>query len=70
MPDTSKIISRLTNPGTIILLVGAVAVYASAFIARKLSHDEAKQNTLSIAIKAAGCLFALLGMLMLFDYIG
>ena len=70
MPDANKMLARLTDPGTIVFLVGAVAVYASAFIARKVSRDEAKQNKLSIIIKAAGCLFALLGMLMLFDYIG
>ena len=38
MPDANKMLARLTDPGTIVFLVG--------------------------------CLFALLGMLMLFDYIG
>ena len=66
MPDANKVLSRLTNPGTIILLVGAVAVYMSAVIARKCTQDEAKQMKVSIAIKAAGCLVALLGTLMLF----
>ena len=66
MPDTSKIISRLTNPGTIILLVGAVAVYLSTVIARRFTTEEEKQLKLSIAIKAAGCLVALLGAIILF----
>ena len=68
MSQMDKVVSRLTDPGTLVFIVGAVMVYASGFLAGKvIKKDPAKG---SIAIKAAGCIVAVLGMLILFDIFG
>ena len=62
-----KVVSRLTDPGTLLFIVGAVMVYASGFLAGKLMKNN--PATGSIAVKVAGCIVAVLGMLILFDII-
>ena len=67
MSHMDKVVSRLTNPGTLLFIVGAVMVYASGFLAGKLMKNN--PATGSIAVKVAGCIVAVLGMLILFDII-
>ena len=62
-----QVVSRLTDPGTLLFIVGAVMVYASGFLAGKLMKNNSATG--SIAIKVIGCVVAILGMLILFDII-
>lgn len=63
-----KVLSRLNIPGLILLIAGSVAVYASAWIAGKVKPDHAAK--LNLIIKAAGGAAALVGALILLDFIG
>ena len=62
-----KVVSRLTDPGTLLFIVGAVMVYTSGFLAGKLIKNDPAAG--SIIIKVIGCIAAVLGMLILFDII-
>ena len=68
MSYIEKVLSRLNIPGLILLIAGSVAVYASARIAEKIKPEHA--GKLSIVIKAAGGVAALVSALILLDFIG
>lgn len=63
-----KVLSRLHVPGLALLILGAVLVYTSGPISRKLFPG--KGDKANIAVKAAGCAAALAGALLLLDIIG
>ena len=62
-----QVISRLNIPGAILLAIGAVAVYASRALARRMPEE--KREKTSLIIKCAGCAAALAGALLLLDII-
>ena len=57
-----QVLSRLMNPGLPLLVIGAVAVYGSGWIARRVRHEHA-----NLICKVAGCAVALIGALLLLD---
>ena len=67
MSHMDKVVSRLTDQGTLLFIVGAVMVYTSGFLAGKLIKNDPAAG--SIIIKVIGCIAAVLGMLILFDII-
>ncbi|MDO4482849.1 MAG: hypothetical protein Q4C54_00010 [Clostridia bacterium] len=67
MTYLEKVLSRVTHPGFIILLVGGVIGFLSGPIAARLWPE--KKETAGLAIKAGGCLMALVGILLLFEFI-
>ena len=67
MSHMDKVVSRLTDPGTLLFIVGAVMVYTSGFLAGKVIKNDPAAG--SIIIKVIGCIAAVLGMLILFDII-
>ena len=68
MSYTEKVLSRLNIPGAILLIAGAVAVYASPWIAGRIKAGSPEK--VNLVIKAAGGLAALAGALILLDVIG
>ena len=68
MSHMDKVVSRLTDPGTLLFIVGAVLVYTSGFFAGKMIKKDPAKG--SIIIKVIGCIIAVLGMLILFDILG
>lgn len=58
----TKVLNRLNAPGLILLIVGAVLVYASAPIAGRIRPE--KKENVSLMLKGAGCVIALIGALM------
>ena len=68
MSYIEKVLSRLNIPGLILLIAGAVAVLTSEGIVEKIGPEN-KEKT-NLVIKAAGIGAALLGALILLDFIG
>ena len=67
MSYLEKVASRLDLAGLILLIVGAVLVYASSPIAGKIcTKNKDKTN---LIIKAAGCVVALIGTVILLELI-
>ena len=60
-----QVLARLMNPGTALLIIGAVAVYGSGWIARRLAPD--KGENANLICKGIGCAVALAGVLLLLD---
>lgn len=60
-----KVLSRLNIPGLILLIAGSVAVVSSEKIADKIGSQK-----MNLIIKAAGGAAALIGALILLDFIG
>lgn len=60
-----KVLSRVLDPGVLLILVGAVVTYTSSLITRRV-QDENRREKIGIAIKAVGCAVALIGAVMLF----
>lgn len=58
------VMSRLFQPGTLMLILGAVCVYSSTLISGKFFPESEKAN---ILIKLAGCAVALLGTMLIFS---
>ena len=58
-----QVLSRLMNPGTLLLIVGAVAVYASRWIVRFIAPGSGDKANL--VCKGFGCLIAVLGALLI-----
>ena len=54
---------RLLQPGTFLLVLGAVLVYASGVVSRKLFSGSEKAN---IITKIVGCVTALVGAVLIF----
>lgn len=62
-----KVLSRLLTPGMLVLVVGAVLVYGSGFLADRIAP--AKKELVNVIVKVVGCLLALLGLLMVMEFI-
>ena len=60
-----QVLSRLMNPGLALLIVGAVAVYGSGKLARRIAPD--KEETANLACKGVGCIVAIMGALLMLD---
>ena len=61
-----KVLSRLLTPGMLVLVVGAVLVYGSGFLADRIAP---KKELVNVIVKAVGCLLALVGLLMVMEFI-
>ena len=59
-----QVLSRLMNPGVLLLVIGAVAVYGSGWIARHIAPDKADKA--GLVCKAVGCVIALIGAVLIF----
>ena len=59
-----QVLTRLMNPGTLLLVIGAVAAYGSGWIARHIAPD--REDRLNLICKAVGCVVALIGALLIF----
>ena len=59
-----QVLSRLMNPGTLLIVIGAVVVYGSGWITRRLAPD--KGENANLICKAVGCVIALIGAVMIF----
>ena len=55
---------RLLQPGTFLLVLGAILVYASGVVSRKLFSGSEKAN---IITKIVGCAAALVGAILIFS---
>lgn len=64
-----QVFSRLNIPGVLLMVLGAVLVYASAPLTRRL-FDAAKQEKTNLVFKGIGCVICLVGALLLLDLIG
>ena len=62
-----KVLFRLLTPGMLVLVVGAVLVYGSVFLADRIAPD--RKDLVNIIVKAVGCLLALVGLLMVMEFI-
>lgn len=58
-----QIAERLLQPGTFLLVLGAILVYTSGIVARKLFSGSEKAN---IITKIVGCGVALVGAILIF----
>ena len=59
-----QVLTRLMNPGVLLLVIGAVAVYGSGRFARRIAPDH--EDKASLICKAVGCVIALVGALLIF----
>ena len=60
-----QVVSRMLNPGLVLLIIGAVAVYGSGWLARRIAP--AREDKVSLACKAVGCVIAIVGALLALD---
>ena len=60
-----QVLSRLINPGTLLIVIGAVVVYGSGWITRRLAPD--KGENMNLICKAVGCVIALIGAVLIFQ---
>lgn len=58
-----QIAERLLQPGTFLLVLGAILVYTSGIVARKLFSGSEKAD---IITKIVGCVVALVGAILIF----
>ena len=59
-----QVLSRLMNPGVLLLVIGAVVVYGSGWITRHLAPNQGEKANL--ICKAIGCVLALVGAVLIF----
>ena len=59
-----QVAERLLQPGTFLLVLGAIVAYTSGIIARKWFSDSEKVN---LGIKVGGCVVALVGAILIFS---
>lgn len=66
-----KIGARLFTPGVLLLIVGAVMVYTSSLVARRVAPEGEgrRYEVTNLAIKVAGCVIALIGALLVLEII-
>lgn len=64
MNNGSAMVDKIASPGFILVMLGAVVVYASRLLAREAPQE--KQEKVNIILKAVGCAVAFLGAIMLF----
>ncbi len=60
----NTVLDKVTSPGFILVLLGAVMAYASRLLTRDLPAE--KQERANIIVKIAGCVLAFAGAIMLF----
>lgn len=58
-----QVAERLLQPGTFLLVLGAIVAYTSGIIARKWFSDSEKVN---LVIQVGGCVVALVGAILIF----
>lgn len=63
MSYIQQVAERLLQPGTFLLVLGAILAYTSGIVARKWFSDSEKVN---LGIKIGGCVVALVGALLIF----
>lgn len=63
-----KVLERLSFPGLALMVIGAALVYTSSLTSKKLFPKT--QEIANVIIKAVGCVIALVGTLILLDFIG
>lgn len=63
-----KVLSRLNIPGLALLILGAVLVYTSSPLTRRLFPE--KQEIWNLVFKGIGCVVCLIGALLLLNLIG
>ena len=56
----------MMEPGTLMVLLGAVLVYGAGALSRLFVSDEKKQATVNLVCKIGGCVIALIGAVLLF----
>ena len=59
-----QVLSRLMNPGILLIVIGAVVAYGSGRIARRIAPD--KGENANLICKAIGCVIAVVGALLIF----
>lgn len=59
-----QIVERLLQPGTFLLVLGAILVYTSGIVARRLFSGSEKAD---IITKIVGCVVALVGAILIFS---
>ena len=59
-----QVLSRLMNPGTLLIVIGAVVVYGSGWITRRFLSD--KGENANLICKGIGCVIALIGAVLIF----
>lgn len=65
MNTGAKIWEKISDPGFVLLLLGALVTYASSLLVRDVK-DDAKREKANLVVKAVGCAVALLGAFVLF----
>ncbi|MCH5286469.1 MAG: hypothetical protein J1E43_03535 [Christensenellaceae bacterium] len=60
-----QVLSRLMNPGVLLIVIGAVMVYGSRWIIRLVALSQNEKANL--ICKAIGCVIAVLGALLIFS---
>lgn len=66
MSYPEKVLSRILDPGFALIAIGAAAAFLSERITRGIANDKHRE-TVSIAIKAAGLVVAIIGAVLLFS---
>ena len=59
-----QVLSRLMNPGVLLLVIGAVAVYGSGWIVGRVAPD--RGDRAGLICKGVGCVIALIGAVLIF----
>ena len=59
-----QMLSRLMNPGTLLIVIGAVVAYGSGWITRHVAPNRGDQA--NVVCKAIGCVIAVIGALLIF----
>ena len=59
-----QVLSRLMQPGTLLIVIGAVVVYGSGRITRRIAPD--KGENADLICKGIGCAVALIGAVLIF----
>ena len=57
-----QVLSRLMNPGTLLIVIGAVVVYGSGWISRRFLPD--KGENANLICKAIGVMIAIIGTIL------
>ena len=66
MSYPEKVLSRILDPGFALIAIGDAAAFLSERITRGIANDKHRE-TVSIAIKAAGLVVAIIGAVLLFS---
>ncbi len=61
----AKVLSRVLDPGFLIIIVGAVVAYTSGLTTRGVTNEETRAKV-NVAVKGVGCAIAFIGAILLF----